>query len=224
MSRTAIILGATGLVGSHLLELLLKSDYYQKVVAFTRTPINSTNSKLENVIMDFDNMLEVVAKIQGDDLYSCLGTTRKKAGSYREFYKVDFTYQYRFIELAKQKGVKKVIVISSPMANEKYFFSGYLKVKGMLEKALEQLHFENLIILRPSVLIGERKEERKIEHLVARLGQSLNWLPGAEYIQPVHAKTVAATMLVQAQRDQKGAVTVISPIEVCQSDRLKTIQ
>lgn len=172
---TAIILGASGLVGSEVLKQLLAdkgvsdpstslransaqelNTSFEKIKIFVRKPIAIEHPKLEQIIVDFDLIGNYSDSIKGAVLFCCMGTTIATAGSKDAFIKVDHTYPLEFAKIAKQNGLKKFLLISS-IGADKTASNFYLKVKGDIELALEELRFESLIILRPSMLLGDRK-------------------------------------------------------------------
>lgn len=158
VSRVALIAGATGLVGSHLIEILLKSPEYNKVISFVRRESGMKHEKLDERIISFD-VMKLLPHEEIDDVFCCLGTTIKKAKSKHAFKKVDYEYPIQLGKLGKAHGAKQYLVISSIGANpgSPFFYS---KVKGNLEKELMELHFPSLHIFRPSLLLGERQEFR----------------------------------------------------------------
>jgi len=159
MARTAIVFGATGLVGNLLLEELIKTDRYSSIKIFVRRMTGINESGVEEVITDFSNLKSQSLKISGDDLFICLGTTIKKAGSVSNMEKIDRDLPLKIAELASRNGVKKIAVVSSIGAS-----SGsknyYLRIKGEMEEGILNYDFETIVIVRPSMLLGERKEKR----------------------------------------------------------------
>ncbi len=155
--KTAIIIGATGLVGSTLVKQICENPNYSKVVLLLRKPLNISHSKLIQEVIDFDNI--DASKILGDDLFCAMGTTLAKAGSKEAQYKIDCTYPYEIGKIAKANGVKQYILVSSVGAN---FDSSnfYLRTKGDLENKIQLLGFQNFVSVRPSMLLGDREESR----------------------------------------------------------------
>lgn len=195
--KTAIVIGATGLIGNHLTKLLLEDARYQIIKVFVRRSTGLTNSKLEEHIVDFDKLDEWKNKITGDELFSCLGTTIKKAGSKETQYKIDYTYQYEVAKAAAEKSVKNYLLVSSTGANSK---SGnfYLRIKGELEDKISVLTFEKIRIFQPSVLVGEREEKRAGESFGIALAKLLAYLPYIKKYKPIEGKTVAEAMVKAA--------------------------
>ena len=166
MLRNALITGATGLVGKELVSLLMKSEYYNSLHIVTRRPFTWHHRKIKSHTLSFDDFesLETGAIVQ--DVYICLGTTMKKAGSKDNFRKVDYEYVLNIARWAKKHKAEKLTVISSVGAkvNSGNF---YLRTKGEMEKALIEIKLPHLIIFRPSLLLGKREEFRLSEKLSA---------------------------------------------------------
>ncbi len=195
MNKTAIIIGATGLVGGKLLEHTLKDDSFSKVKIFVRRPTGISHTKLEENIIDFDQISGLGNSISGDVLFSCLGTTLKQAGSKEAQYKVDFTYQYEFAKMASQNGVKDYVLISSTSADAKSWLF-YSRIKGELEDAVKALSFEHKIILQPSVLAGDRENERLGEKIGAKVINGLaKVFPFAKKYRSISGNQVAKAMV-----------------------------
>jgi uncharacterized protein YbjT (DUF2867 family) len=155
--KTALIVGSSGLVGSELLQILLKGNDYHKVYALVRRPLDLKHPNLNEFICDFDRLEDMQDYFAVEDLYCCLGTTIKKAQTQEAMYKVDVEYPITIARLAKEKGANHFLIISSMNANPNSFLS-YPKMKGELEERLKRISFESLSILRPSLLLGDRKE------------------------------------------------------------------
>ncbi|WP_175986816.1 NAD-dependent epimerase/dehydratase family protein [Bacillus sp. Marseille-Q1617] len=168
--RTAVLAGATGLVGSHLLQLLLKSSQYKKIISFVRTSSGIHHEKLDERVISFDT-LKLLPHEEVDDVFCCLGTTIKKAGTKEQFKMVDYNYPLELARVCKQHGAEQYLVISAlgASADSRIFYS---RVKGEVEQELEKLHYKRLHIFRPSLLVGERKEFRlgeKTGEIISRM-------------------------------------------------------
>jgi len=159
MAKTALLLGASGLIGNEVLKLLLLDASFERVKVFVRKPLPIEHSKLEQHIVNFEDAGSFSSLIKGDVFFCCIGTTIKTAGSKDEFLKVDYTYALESAETAKKNGIEKFLLISS-IGADPCSSNFYLKVKGDIETSLEKLKFKSLIILRPSMLLGDRKEFR----------------------------------------------------------------
>ena len=206
--KTAILLGATGLVGGRLLEQLLEHPAYEHVVALSRRPLKEVNNRLQVHIVDFDRPVDFAHLLKGEDLFCALGTTIKKAGSKEAFYQVDFTYTFEIAQIARQNGMAQLLLVSSVGADpDSPFF--YPRVKGELEEALKSLDFWALHLFRPSVLMGDRKEFRLGEELAGIALQGIDRLTQGSLLgsyRPVEAATVAKAMLKAAQQLQPGVL------------------
>ncbi|HAS46967.1 MAG TPA: oxidoreductase [Microscillaceae bacterium] len=205
MKKTAIIVGATGLVGNELVKQLLQDNTYQKVKVLTRKSLKITDDKLEELLIDFDNLDNYQDFFAGsDDAFCCLGTTTKKSGK-EGLYKVDFTYCHEFAKIAAQKNVRQFLLISSlgASADSRYYYS---RVKAEIEEAVKKLPFSTVHILRPSLLIGDRNEVRIMEDLGRVFNAAFNTFIPNKY-KGVKAKTVAIFMQKIAQKPGSGQFT-----------------
>jgi len=203
-NKTALIFGATGLIGGHLLDLLLQHTAYQKVVTFGRSKIEKSHPKLTQEIVDFDQPDTFAHLVKGDDIFCCLGTTRKKAGK-EGFYKVDFTYCFNAAKLGLDNGAKQFLLISSMGADADSMFY-YNQVKGEIEDALKKLSYPSIRILQPSLLLGEREESRLGESIAQKVMGGIDKVAGnvlGKY-GPIEAKEVAQAMIYAAQSEVKG--------------------
>ena len=174
-TRKALLLGASGLIGGHCLALLLQDDTYDEVIVLLRKPLPQTHPKLTQHLVSFDRLAEHAAWLAADDVYCCLGTTIKKAGSQEAFRKVDFTYAYEAAQLAVANGAEQFLLVSSlgADANSSVFYS---RVKGELELAVSALPFTAVSIFQPSLLLGERAEFRLGERLAEPFAKALSFL------------------------------------------------
>lgn len=168
--RTALIAGASGLIGNYLIFKLLKSDDYDKVISLSRRPLHLKHPKLEERVVDFDHLKPENAT-GADVVFCCLGTTIKQAGSQEAFRKVDFTYPLELARTARAAGARQYLLVSSvgADASSRVFYS---RVKGEVEEAIGRLGYDSYTILRPSILLGKRKQFRPGEIL----GKAADWL------------------------------------------------
>lgn len=194
LRKTAILIGATGLVGSKILSQLLESDNYESVKVFHRRSTGVTHPKLEEHIIDFDEIDQWKENITGDFLLSALGTTKKAAGSKEAQYKVDFTYQYEFAKIASENGVSKYGLVSSAGADHESS-NFYQKMKGELDEGVQKLDFENVVIVRPSILDGDRKESRLGEKIALPLMKIFCKIPGLKKYHPIKDEVVAKALI-----------------------------
>jgi uncharacterized protein YbjT (DUF2867 family) len=206
--KSAIIIGATGLIGSFITKKLLADTRYEKVKIFVRRTSGIQHSKLTEYIVDFDKIWEWQNLLTGDELYSALGTTIKKAGSKENQRKIDFDYQYEVAKAASENGVKKYFLVSSLGANYK---SGnfYLRIKGLLDEKIMQLEFDKIRIFRPSILAGERSEKRFGESFGIKLaGTVTNLIPALKKYRPINAELVAEAMIKSANQNVNDKVII----------------
>ena len=159
--RTALIAGATGLIGGQLLTHLLANDQYQKVIAFTRDEL-PIHPKLIQLKIDGEKMGELDSGSRVDDVFCCLGTTMAKAHTKEKFYFVDFTLPYLLAKNSLQHGAKQYLLVSALGANKQSSIY-YNQVKGAIEEAISNIGFETVHIFRPSLLLGPRVEKRSAE-------------------------------------------------------------
>ncbi|MFN8321402.1 MAG: NAD(P)H-binding protein [Chitinophagales bacterium] len=214
MKKTALIIGATGLVGEQCLCLLLSSGYYGKVIALTRKKLSITHAVLENPVVNFDQPDTYAHLVKADDIYCAIGTTIGKAGSQQAFKKVDFYLPLQVAQAAKANGAQTFVLVSSFGADAS---SGvfYSRIKGELEQALAQLHFQSLLIFRPSILLGDRKEKRTGEELGRWVAEKMPFLfagPLKKY-RGTPADWLARVMLQTAQQKNSG-VRIIENEEI----------
>ena len=170
MSKTALLVGATGLVGEACLDYLLDSPKYQSVTVFSRRPLQCEHVKLTTHLVDFERLEDFAHFINADDIYCCLGTTMRKAKSKENFRRVDYDYPLALAKLAQKNGAKQFLLVSSmgADASSKFF---YLRTKGELEDALQHVGFESLSIAQPSLLLGDRTDSRPGERLMINLSR-----------------------------------------------------
>lgn len=205
MPKTAIIAGATGLVGHELLHLLLKSDTYNKVIALTRKPLEITDTKLDNEIIDFEKLDTLAEVLKGDDVFCCLGTTMKKAGSKEKFKKVDYEYPLNLAAITKKQGAEQYLLISA-LGADKNSSVFYNKVKGEVEEGIKKLDFKSFHVFRPSLLLGPRKEDRVGEDAAKSIFKIFGFIfigPLKKYKAIKHDK-VARAMLTIASKNESG--------------------
>jgi len=203
MNKTAIVIGATGLIGSSLVQLLAKSEEFGLVKVITRRPIEYASSKIENHVIDFDSLSKNKHLFDADVLFSCLGTTLKQAGSVAAQRLVDLDYQYIAAKLASEQGVEHYLLVSSSGANHKSM-SAYLKIKGELERKVQSLTFKHTSILQPSLLLGDRQRPRFFESLAAKVLPVLCRIPGLGRYRPIPSVFVAQKMLELSIRPSAG--------------------
>lgn len=193
MKRTANVIGATGLVGKQLVQLLLENPAFEKVRIFVRRDTGILHARLEQKIVDFADPQSWKKYLAGDILFSALGTTLKQAGSKEKQYEVDYTFNYNFARQAKENGITSYVLVSSIGANaaSKIFYS---RIKGELDAQVLNLGFDNMAILRPASLTGEREENRTMEKLSVPVLKTLTRFVLKDY-RPISDITVARAMI-----------------------------
>lgn len=202
-NRTALIIGATGLVGGYCLAALCDDPNYSEVIALIRKPRRNPHPKVKTIVTTFADTLETeIANIQVEDVYCCLGTTIKKAGSEEAFKEIDLTLVVTIADLMRKQGAKQFLAVSAMGAdsNSKVFYS---RIKGEMEEALQKLAYPCLRIIRPSLLLGPREEFRlgeKIGAVLAPVVKPLMIGPLKKY-RPVQAETVAQFMVKVARQE-----------------------
>ncbi|MFD1141706.1 oxidoreductase [Larkinella insperata] len=199
-SKTALVVGATGLVGNALTHRLIDSSAYEKIKVLVRHSLGWQHPRVQEIQYDFDHPNGLL--VQADDIFCCLGTTMKKAGSREAFKKVDYHYPLAIAKRALANQAQQFLLVSSLGAdsNSSFFYS---RVKGDLERDLRALNYPSLLIFRPSLLVGERKEFRLGERIGEGLMKVLNPLIPSKY-KAVRAESVANAMYQKAQDELSG--------------------
>lgn len=211
MTRIANVIGASGLVGQQVLAELLGNPEFSKVRIFVRRKTNLTHPKLEEQIIDFDKPETWKQLVQGDVLFSTMGTTIKTAKTKENQYRVDFTYQYEFAKAATDNGVETYVLVSSMGADPKSSVF-YSKMKGELEEAVARLAFRKLIVIRPSILDGDRKEQRLGEKIGLIISRFLT-----KYVLKKYKPTpvdVLARKMISLSLDQTDGFRMVEGLEI----------
>lgn len=214
--RTALVFGSTGLIGNLLVEELVQSENYSVVRSFVRQPIGLTEPKVEEIIADFTDPESFSGKVKGDDLYICLGTTIKKAGSVANMEKIDRDLPVKIAEIASRNGVKRIAVVSS-LGAKKGASNFYLRIKGEMEERILQMNFENISIVRPSMLLGERKEKRAGE-LVGKVVMTV--------VKPVLVGKLLKYRAIHGRDVARGMIGLLlsdNGRKIIESDKLKIV-
>ena len=205
--KTALLFGASGLVGSHVLNQLISNNNYSKIKLFIRSSINISDPKIEIIQTDFNNLENHREDIKGDDCFFCIGTTKKNSPDKNEYKRVELEVPKQIAQIAKSNLVNSFVFISSGYADPKS--SGdYLKFKGEVEEELKRLNFPKLGIMRPSFLLGDRKEKRigeKIGIFVFKLLSPL-FLGPLKKMKPIHSATVAKAMIAITKNDSSKTI------------------
>ena len=205
--KTAVVFGSTGLIGGHLINQLIQDNYYTKIKIFVRSQTSINNEKVEVINIDFNNLRNHKTEITGDDCFFCIGTTKQNSPNKNEYQKVELDIPKEIGQIAKANSVNSFIFISSIYANPNSS-GNYVKFKGLVEEELKKLNFSNLGILRPSFLMGDRKENRageKIGILTFRLLSPLLLGP-LKKMKPINSEKVAKAMIKIANENLEKTV------------------
>ena len=198
----AIVIGATGLIGTELVKQLLADAAFESVKVLGRKSTGVKAAQLEEVLVDFDRLAASADELKGDILFSTLGTTLKTAGSKERQYEIDYGMQFNSAKFARENGVPKLVLLSSAGANARSSIF-YSKMKGELDEAVEKLAFEKVAIIRPSMLVGNRKEFRLSEKIFTPLMYTFTWIPGLHKYRPIRDKVVAKAIINAAKKQQE---------------------
>lgn len=216
MTRTAVIAGHTGLVGRHLLDLLLADARYTRIIAIGRRAPGRMDPRLEVITSDMGALTQLSGRLAADDAFCCLGTTIKAAGSKAAFERVDFHMVVDFARATRGAGARRFFAVSSLSADPRSPIY-YSRVKGRAEQALREVGFDALHVVRPSLLLGERAEHRAGEALAQRVAPLIGpFMRGslAKY-RPIEARAVAQSLIALSRRgdDERGAFVHTLPLE-----------
>lgn len=213
MGLKAIIAGATGLVGSRLLHILLQDIRFESVHVLVRQSTGLKHPRLTEHLVDFEKPEKWKALVKGDVLFSTLGTTLRKAGSKENQFRVDYTYQYELAKAAAANKIPDFVLVSSAGANPRSFIF-YSKMKGELEEAVQKLKFRRIFILRPSFLEGRRLEKRKAEKVMLFLTKAVTSIFFRQY-RPIRARMVAQAMVNAIfSHENRPLIVIYNPAEL----------
>jgi uncharacterized protein YbjT (DUF2867 family) len=206
--RTALVLGATGLVGGHLVDLLLADPAYAQVTVLVRRSLGRSDAKLREVVADFEHLEAARAHFAVDDVFCCLGTTIKKAGSQAAFRRVDYDYPLAAARLAAEASAGRYLVVTAVGANAKSRIF-YNRVKGELEEALRPLGERlkrGIVIVRPSILVGHREESRPGEAvgIAVMRATAFAFAGPLKRYRAIKAEDVARALVAAARADTTG--------------------
>jgi uncharacterized protein YbjT (DUF2867 family) len=211
MGKTALVIGATGLVGEQLVLLLLDHPEFEKVVVFGRRKSGLNHTKLEEKLINFDQPESWNDLVKGDVAFSSLGTTIKTAKTKENQYRVDYTYQFEFAKAASQNGVPAFVLVSSLGADPKSSVF-YSRMKGELDEAVAKLPFRKTIVVRPSILDGNRKEKRPLEKISLAIMRGLTKIVLKKY-KPTPVDLLAARM-ISLSLDEQAGIRIIEASEI----------
>jgi len=202
VDKTAIVFGATGLIGSLLLQHLCESPVYSQVITFSRKSIHFNHPKLKEVFNYFTDLSSIKKSLHGDDLFCCIGTTIKKAGSQENFRKIDFEMPVQLAKMAEENKIKGFFVVSSIGADSRSS-NFYLRTKGEMEKEVLDCNIPKIAVVRPSMLLGKRNEFRFGEEVGKIIMKSFSVLIQGKYrkYRAIKAETVAKALILIANDD-----------------------
>ncbi len=194
--KTALLFGSSGLIGGHLTKQLIENSSYSKVKLFVRSDPKISDPKIEVIKTDFNNLQNHKDEITGDDCFFCIGTTKQNAPDKDEYRRIEYNIPVEIAKIAKSNSIKSFLYVSSGFADPKSS-GAYLKNKGDVEEELKSLNFLKLGIMRPSFLIGDRKEKRigeKIGIFIFKLISPF-FLGPLKKMKPINSEKVAKAMI-----------------------------
>ncbi len=200
--KTALLFGVSGLVGGHLLNQLIKNNNYSKIKLFVRSVPQISGPKIEIIETDFNNLENHNEDIKGDDCFFCIGTTKQNSPDKNEYQRVELEVPKQIAKIAKSNLVNSFIFVSALYANPKSS-GNYVRFKGMVEEELKRLNFPKLALMRPSFLMGDRKEKRVVEKIGIFVFKLLSplLLGPLKKMRPIHSETVAKAMVRAANEN-----------------------
>jgi len=203
-SKTATVLGATGLIGGHVVELLQDDPYFGKIRALSRRPVSIHHPKVQLVVVDFADEQAFRAGIAGSDAVFCaVGTTQQKVmGDKTAYRKIDYDIPVHAAQFCAETGCPRFLFVSSVGANSKSR-AFYTRLKGEIEEAVQQMLIPSISIFRPSMLLGKRGESRPGESIMQKLSPPLSIFFPSQY-KPINARDVARAMVEASKRDAPG--------------------
>ena len=205
--KTALLFGSSGLIGGHLTKQLIENSSYSKVKLFVRSDPKISDPKIEVIKTDFNNLQNHKDEITGDDCFFCIGTTKQNAPDKDEYRRIEYNIPVEIAKIAKSNSIKSFLYVSSGFADPKSS-GAYLKNKGDVEEELKSLNFLKLGIMRPSFLIGDRKEERigeKIGIFIFKLISPF-FLGPLKKMKPIHSEKVAKAMIKIANENLRKTI------------------
>lgn len=211
MSRSAVLLGASGLVGSECLKILLAEQSYARIHAMVRRPLETDHPKLSQHRVSFDELPDAGPSWSSDAVFCCLGTTISKAGSREAFRRVDYHYVLEAARRAAESNAGSFLLVSALGADERSRIF-YNRVKGETERDVAALELNRVVVLRPSLILGKRTEYRLMEHIASAVLKPVAGLmvgPLRRY-RPIQASMIARAMVRMSLRAGQGATTLES--------------
>lgn len=217
MAKKAVIAGSSGLIGSHLLQILLEQAYYDEVLILVRKKLPLQHHKLKQLVIDFEQPETYKNELNGHALFCCLGSTKKKTPDFTIYHKIDHDYPLLLAQLVKPNGIEQYHLVSSIGAD----INGvnfYTKTKGETEADVAAVGISAVHIYRPSFLVGNRLESRPMEKFLNGLMKIINPLlfGGWKNYQSIEASTVAMAMYQQSIKNATG-------VFIYESDKIKQL-
>ena len=213
--KKAIVIGATGMVGTQLIKQLIENETYSEIVSLVRRASGITHPKLKEQIINFDEPENWSNVVTGDVLFSTLGTTLAQAKNKEAQFEVDFTYQFTVAKIAAKNGVSNYVLISSAGSNSNSIVF-YTSMKGKLEDAVKRLPFNVISIIRPGQLAGDRTEKRTSEKIGLSVMHFINKLGMMKRYKPIYAHKVARAMINAAEKIESGTYTLDKVFELAE--------
>lgn len=213
--KKAIVIGATGMVGTQLIKQLIENETYSEIVSLVRRASGITHPKLKEQIINFDEPENWSNVVTGDVLFSTLGTTLAQAKNKEAQFEVDFTYQFTVAKIAAKNGVSNYVLISSAGSNSNSIVF-YTSMKGKLEDAVKRLPFNVISIIRPGQLAGDRTEKRTSEKIGLSVMHFINKLGMMKRYKPICAHKVARAMINAAEKKESGTYTLDKVFELAE--------
>ena len=205
--KTALVFGSSGLVGSHVLNQLIQHSNYSKIKLFVRSSIKVNDRKIELIQTDFNNLEQHREEMMGDECFFCIGTTKKNSPDKNEYQRIELDMPKQVAQIAKSNNIKSYFFVSSVYANSKS--SGdYLKYKGLVEKEILSLGFSKVGIMRPSFILGDRKEFRLGEKIGIIIFKLLNplFIGPLKKMKSIHSETIAKAMIKLANENNNQKI------------------
>jgi dTDP-4-dehydrorhamnose reductase len=208
MLKKAIIVGSSGLIGSQLVRLISNNNQFSEVLLLVRHPVEVNNSKIKQLVINFDELLKYSADIKGDIIFSCIGTTRYKTPDADLYTKIDMTYPLEIARLGLLNGVTQFHIVTSLNSNPNSS-SSYLRLKAKIEEELKKMNYPGLHIYQPSYLYGDRKETRIADKIMKPLSYLIDPLlfGSLKKYKSIKAEKVAKAMINQSLKNLKGIFT-----------------
>lgn len=209
--KTALVAGATGAVGKALVYQLLEDNNYTKVIAVSRKPMHLKHHKLQNIVVHFDSLHQHASQLMCDDVFCCLGTTIKTAGTKERFYQIDYTFVKMIANITKAQGATCFVLVSAMGANAKSTLF-YNRVKGEIERDVVNEGFDKLIIVRPSLLLASRSEFRMGEFIAQKLMRPTRFLFSGilKQYRAIEVEQVAKAMRYYAATADNGVFVYLN--------------